>query len=269
MKKSMKIAISVSVVVLLVVAVALAINHGNNNPPEVNDVCLFDDYYMYRNSNTNSKFYIKNEEPSLNHTVLQGWIYKYSYDKNNRFVAMRYLWAYKIQDLSEAPESVIYYRWHSGVKYAICEDLFKLYDCKEDKLLDFETENLLNEYCNKNNISLCDWFYPCGNGYSQGEKAEPISGEFSLKKAPYNSEFCSVYKGEDELFFGFVSDVSVEDDVISLRLRQPKNYYSPENMTANSLLSPLTDKPVGEYNNHDIYYDKFIYIYSDRIVEKP
>ena len=135
MKKSMKIAISVSVVVLLVVAVALAINHGNNNPPEVNDVCLFDDYYMYRNSNTNSKFYIKNEEPSLNHTVLQGWIYKYSYDKNNRFVAMRYLWAYKIQDLSEAPESVIYYRWHSGVKYAICEDLFKLYDCKEDKLL--------------------------------------------------------------------------------------------------------------------------------------
>ena len=267
MKKSMKIAIFVGVVVLLAVTLVLTINNTNNNPLEVNDVCLFDDYYMYRNRDTNSKFYVKNDESSLNHTLIQGWIYKYSYDENSRMIALRYLWAYEMNQVSDAPENVIYYRWYSGVKYSICEDMFKLYDCKEDKFFDFETEAELKKYCNENKITLSEWYYPVGNGYWPELKAETLLGEYSLKKASFG--YSSVYKGDEELLYGFISDVKVDGDVISLRLRQTKNIYSPENITANSLLSPLTDKPVGEYNDHEIYYDKYIYIYPDKIVEKP
>lgn len=267
MKKSIKIAISVSVVILLVVAVALAINHSNNNPPEVNDICLLGDYYIYRNCDTNSKLYVKNDEPSLNHTLLQGWIYKYSYDENSRVIAVRYLWRYEMNEVSDVPKDVLYYRYYSGVKYAICEDLFKLYNCDEDRFIDFKTQAELEKYCNENNIALGEWYYPRGNGYWPESKVETLLGEYSLKKASFG--YSSVYNGKEELLFGFITDVKVDGDVVSLRLRQTKNIYSPENITANSLLSPLANKPVGEYDDCEIYYDKYIYLYPDKIVEKP
>ena len=259
--------IFVSVFLLFVGGCAALVIEVTNGPLEQNDVCLFDDYYMYRNRDTNSKFYVKNDESSLNHTLIQGWIYKYSYDENSRMIALRYLWAYEMNQVSDAPENVIYYRWYSGVKYSICEDMFKLYDCKEDKFFDFETEAELKKYCNENKITLSEWYYPGGNGYWPESKAETLLGEYSLKKASFG--YSSVLKGDEELLFGLISDVKVDGDVISLRLRQTKNMYSPEYITTNSALSPLSVNPVGKYKGYDIYYDKYIYIYPDRIVEKP
>ena len=71
--------------------------------------------------------------------------------------------------------------------------------------------------------------------------------------------------GENELIFGFITDVKTEDGEITFRLRQTKNSFSPEYMSANSTLSALSDKPVGKYHRafletDDVYYDKNIII---------
>ena len=265
-KKSAKavLCVCISVVLLIVSGCAVLVIEGSNGPPVQNDVCLFEDYYMYRNSNTNSYLYLKNDEPSLNHRIIQGWIYKYAFDENNRVVAMRYFLAYNLKDVSDEVENVLYYRYYASERYAVVEDCLKLYDCKEDKFIDFKDDTDLNQYCDKNNIILSDWYYPGGNDYYP-ETVETLVGEYKLKTTVY--DYSSVLKGNEELLFGYISDVQVDGDVISLRLRQTKNMYSPEYITTNSSLSPLSVNPVGKYKGYDIYYDKNVMIYPDKIIE--
>ncbi|MBQ8782622.1 MAG: hypothetical protein IJZ57_02485 [Clostridia bacterium] len=258
--------IFISVFLLFVGGCAALIIESSDGPLEQNDVCLFEDYYMYRRSNTNSYLYLKNDEPSLNHRIIQGWIYKYAFDENSRVIAMRYFLAYNLKDVSGEVENMLYYRYYGGEIFAIVEDSLKLYDCQKDEFTDFKNDAELSSFCAENNITLGDWYYPGGNDYYP-EEVKTLTGEYKLKTTVY--DFSSVLKGDEELLFGFISDVKVDGDVISLRLRQTKNMYSPEYLTTNSALSPLSVNPVGKYKGYDIYYDKYIYIYPDRIVEQP
>ena len=71
--------------------------------------------------------------------------------------------------------------------------------------------------------------------------------------------------GENELIFGFITDVKTENGEITFRLSQTINSFSPEHMSANSTLLALSDEPVGKYHRafletDDVYYDKNIII---------
>lgn len=260
MKKSKVFLISVLVTVLVmsVCAVVFIIETNRTGVPE-NDVILFDDYCIYRSSDVHSKIYLRaNGE---NKTVDSAWIYKYAFDGDKKVIAYRKITAYEgdIYNLNEQ-EDVIYCRYYGAAEYGVSEDLLILYDCSEEKYLEFETDEELAEYCGKNGIALCDWYYPAGNGFMQAEKTQ-LSDDYYLKT--WTHGYSSVMCGENELYFGYISDIKTEGNTVSFRLRQTKNEYSPEHMTANVGLSALSGKPIGKFRKDFLYYDD---IYYDKII---
>ena len=96
---------------------------GNEDVP-MNDVLLFDDYYFYKSDWMHSRIYAKDrysEEKGYKSdiTVFKGWIYKYSYDKENGFIAVR-IFDYIDDDSSK--NAFLYKRWFGHNEYKIIED---------------------------------------------------------------------------------------------------------------------------------------------------
>lgn len=256
MNKIAKIIISVISVVLVLVIGSVAILIAENHVPQ-NDMKLFGDYYMYRNSNTNSILYQKIDD-SQKHNLIQGWVFKFAFDKSKKVVAMRYMVAYKLKDVSGEVPNVLYNRFYAGEEYAVVEDCFKLYNCKKDEFIDFESQTSLLNYCNEKNIKLKDWYYPGGDGYYESEKTvlwkyEGVYHETSV----YDNDYSTIVFSENDEYFGIITDIEVSEYCISFRLRQTKE-YSPENIHANDSLSPMSEEPIGKYRGRDIYYDQII-----------
>lgn len=257
MNKLAKIIISVISVVLVLVIGSVAILIAENHVPQ-NDMKLFGDYYMYRNSNTNSILYQKIDD-SQKHNLIQGWVFKFAFDKENQVVAMRYMVAYKLKDVSGEVPNVLYNRFYAGEEYAVVEDCIKVYDCKKDEFIDFESQTSLLNYCNEKNIKLKDWYYPGGDGYYESSKTA-LDRKSGLYHETSVYGYSSIVNDEFEVYYGFITDIEYRDDILYFRLRRTKNSYSPEYIDANEGLSPLSEKPIGKYNGEDIYYDKRICI---------
>lgn len=250
---------------LLAIGATILIYIDKEGSPQ-NNVCLFDDFYIYRSKSDNCEIY-KNSEanPSdpQNKTVCNGWIYKYSFDSENKYIAFRLITAADTEyNKPENPNDVLYLRYYYSKEYAVYYDELRLYDCKMDKYFDFETDEELKNYCFDNNINLCNWHHVSGNGFFEEEKTSLI-GNYYMKTNFF--DYSSIMCDENELIFGFITDVKTQDGKISFRLRQTKNLFSPEHMNANSGLSALSNEPVGKYrhaflNVDDVYYDKYIII---------
>lgn len=257
MKKSSKIVVSVVCVILVVVIGSVTLLIGENHIPQ-NDMKLFGDYYMYRKSNTNSILYQKIDD-SQKHNLLQGWVYKFSFDKGKKVIAMRYMVAYKLKDVSGEVPNVLYNRFYAGEEYLVVEDGFKLYNCKKDEFIDFENNASLLNYCNENNIKLKTWYYPGGDGYYQSTKT--VLWKYEDFEDVYHEtsayDYSTIVFSENDEYFGIITDIEVSEYCISFRLRQTKE-YSPENMYANESLSPMSEEPIGKYKGKDVYYDQII-----------
>lgn len=257
MNKIAKIIISVISVVLVLVIGSVAVLIAENHVPQ-NDMKLFGDYYMYRNSNTNSILYQKIDD-SQKHNLIQGWVFKFAFDKENQVIAMRYMVAYKLKDVSGEVPNVLYNRFYAGEEYAVVEDCIKVYDCKKDEFIDFENDAFLLNYCVNNDVELSNWYYPGGDGYYESSKTA-LDRKFGIYHETSVYGYSSIVNDEFETYYGFITDIEYRDDCLSFRLRRTKNSYSPEYIDANEGLSPLSEKPIGKYNGEDIYYDKRIYI---------
>lgn len=263
--KRVKAAIILLVAVIITAIGFIAYGFLNPSVPE-NDVLLFDDYYIYRFNSLSCKIYEKdkfdNEKGYADDkTIYSGWIYKYSFDADKRIIVMHTmtgtdLQLYDINDL----ENVLYTRFYGTKKYAITEDVFSLYYGETDESITFDSERLLNDYCIKNKINLTNWYYPVGNGFVEEEK-NYISDNCYIKSGLF--DYSSLMLNGEEIAFGYITDLKHNGDVITFRLRQTKNEYSPEQINANTVLSPLSENPIGKYREDflsysDIYYDKEI-----------
>ena len=258
----------ISIIVLVIVALGLVVYGFLNATPPENDVLLFDNYYIYRYNSLYCKIYQKDyfdNEKGYAHdkTIYNGWIYKYSFDSENKIVVMHVMTGtdlqfYDIDDL----ENVLYTRFYGTKEYAITEDVFSLYNGETDESITFDSEKLLNNYCINNNVNLMNWYFPAGNGFVEEEK-NIISDNCYIRSWLY--DYSSLILNGKEIAFGYITDLKHKGDVITFRLRQTKNEYSPEQINANAGLSPLSQKPIGKYREDffsysDIYYDKEIAI---------
>lgn len=260
--------IIVSILVLIAVALGLVVYGFLSATPPENDLLLFDDYYIYRFNSLNCKIYQKDFFDSengcvSNKNIYNGWIYKYSFDSKNKSIIMHTMNGVDMQlnELDRTNE-ILYNRFYGGKEYAITEDIWILYDGKTGTSNFFNSDMLLNDYCKQHSIALNEWYYPAGNGFVKEEKTN-ISDNCYIKTWLYG--YSSLILNGEELVFGYITDVKQSGNIVSFRLRQTMNEYSPENINANSMLSSVSDKPIGKYRDDfltylDIYYDKRILV---------
>lgn len=265
MKRTFKILIPVICVISLIgIGIALLMS----SPAPENNVLLFDDYYIYRSNAHSFEIYQKefmNIEKDIytQHTVFNGWIYKYSFDEQNRTIAVHEFRGVDLEkDTPNDDSEVLYNRYFMNKKYAITEDTFKLYNENTGESLVFNSEAELEDYCTSKAIQLSDWYYTASNGFEK-EKQTPVAENCYIKEWLYG--YSTVTLNGEDIAFGFVDDVEIQGDIVTFRLRQTKNEYSPESIGTNKSLSPLSDEAVGEYRTDfltydDIYYDKTISI---------
>ena len=152
MKRKKLIIAAVSVVLLLGIVLT---GIFFEKPPEKN-VCLFDDFFIYRSNNKKCEIYEKDVYVEdlgykANMEIFSGWLYKYSYDANRGLIAVRQIDA---SETKNNTEPVLYYRYFENDKYAVNKDVLRLYDKNNDKYTEFETDEALKEYCRKNDIVL-------------------------------------------------------------------------------------------------------------------
>lgn len=244
---------ALSIVLITTATVLISVNAGRTVPE--NEATLFDQYNIHRSNNLFCEIFDNNE------TVDTGWIYKYAYDSEQKVIAYRRLTGDDVEMYNPAElDGVLYLRKYAGREYAITNDELILYDCKTGASVEFADDAKLKDYCNKKEIALCPWYYPAGNCFSQ-EIRTPLTDDYSLKSWIYG--YSSIMYGEKELLFGFITDVKINNNIITLRLRQPEQQFSAEQVEANSMLSPLNNKPKGLYKTGTLEYEK---IYYDKII---
>lgn len=258
----------ISIIVLVIVALGLVVYGFLNATPPENDILLFDDYYIYRYNCLCCKIYQKNyfdNENGYAHdkTIYNGWIYKYTFDSEKKVIVMHIMTGVDLQfNESNKADTILYNRFYSGKEYAITEDVWILYDGKTGKSNFFNSDMLLKDYCKQHSIALKEWYYAAGNGFVKEERTN-ISDNCYIKTWLYG--YSSLVLNDHEIVFGYITDVKQNGNIVSFRLRQTKNEYSPENINANSMLSSVANKPIGKYRDDfltylNIYYDKEILV---------
>lgn len=258
MKRTFKILIPVICVISLIgVGIALLMS----SPAPENNVLLFDDYYIYRSNAHSFEIYQKeftNIEKDIytQRTVCNGWIYKYSFDEQNKIIAVHQIRGVDLEFDTPNDAEVLYTRYFMNKEYAITEDEFRLYDERTDKSLAFNSEAELENYCTSKAIQLSDWYYTASNGFEK-EKQTAVAENCYIREWLYG--YSTVTLNGEDIAFGFVDDVEKQGDTVTFRLKQTKNEYSPENIETNKNLSLLSPNPIGKHKTDFLTYDKIYY----------
>ncbi len=265
MKKSFRILIPIIFIILLnVVVVGLLMS----SPAPENNVLLFDNYYIYRSNAHSFEIYQKNitnaeKDIYTQRTVCNGWIYKYSFDEQNKIITVHQFRGVDLEiDTPNDDAEVLYTRYFMNKEYAITEDEFRLYNERTGKSLAFNSASELKNYCDAEKIQLSNWYYTASNGFEK-EKQTAVSENCYIKEWLYG--YSTVTLNGEDIAFGFVDDVEKQGDTVTFRLCQTKNEFSPEYIETNKNLSPLSDEAVGKYKTdfltyEEIYYDKTVSI---------
>ena len=253
-------------VFFIVSVIGILLYKIDNEEVPANNVLLFNDFYFYKSDWMHSKIYAKDRFDAekgykYNSSIFEGWIYKYSYDKENGFIAAR-IFDYIDDTVNSSDHKVLYERWFGHNQYKIIEDDLIMYNSNTKEHMKFNSDEELENYCTSQEIKLTNWYYIAGNGPVE-ETSTSLLGNYRLKTWLF--DYSSIMLNEEELIYGYITDVKVKDNTISFRLRLPEPEYSPENINANKELSGLSNKPVGKYrtdflNYQNIYYDKIITI---------
>ncbi len=217
---------------------------------------IFDSYNFWRTSSVNHA--IEGDEG----TVMQGVIYKYSYDTDEKYIVAHLL---EMAD-NYGSKDALYKRLYNGSVYNVLYDKMVVYNTEDKTRAEFEKYDIFLDYCNKNNINLNAWRYPSG-GTSIDAQPSEIADGYTLSNLPYDYKLISL--DDKELIRGYISDLEVTSHQIRFRLRQTDYHYDAEYPdTINLGLSGISEKPVGKYRQGfldyaDIYYDKTVVIDID------
>lgn len=192
-------------------------------------------------------------------TVMQGVIYKYTYDTDEKYLVAHLL---TMAD-NYGSKDALYKRLYNGSIYNVLDDNMVVYNTEDKTRAEFEKYDDFLGYCRENNIKLNNWYYPSG-GLSINAQPNEITDGYTLSNLPYDYKLISL--DDKELIRGYISDLEVTSHQIKFRLRQTDYHYDAEYPdTVNLGLSELSDKPVGKYKKGfldyaDIYYDKIVTI---------
>lgn len=192
-------------------------------------------------------------------TVMQGVIYKYTYDINEKYIVAH------LFDMTDdyVSENALNTRLHNGRLYNVLCDNMVVYNTENKTREEFAEYDDFLGYCNKNSITLNDWRYPSG-GTSIDAQPSEIAVGYTLGNLPYDYKLISL--DDKELIRGYISDLEVTSHQIKFRLRQTDYNYDAEYPNEINIgLSGLSEEPVGKYRKgfldyEDIYYDKTVVI---------
>lgn len=214
---------------------------------------IFDSYNFWRTSSVNHA--VEGDEG----TVMQGVIYKYTYDTDEKYIVAHLL---GIAD-NYGSEDALYKRLYNGSIYNVLYDKMVVYNTEDKTRKEFDKYDDFLDYCSKGSIKLNNWRYPSG-GLSIDSQQSEIANGYTLSQLPYDYNLISL--NDKEIIRGYISDLEVTSHQIKFRLRQTDYNYDAEYPdTVNVGLSELSEEPIGKYRKgfldyEDIYYDKIVVI---------
>ena len=195
-------------------------------------------------------------------TEIKGYIYKYTYDKSETYIAAHLLQVVE-SDTSADRDDVIYERVDHGTTYSVIYDKMILFSDADKTTTEFDTYEEFLEYCETNGIELHNWRYPSAGGHIESEVTE-LTGGYTMHNMRVNTSAISL--NGKEIIYGIITDVETSSTQITFRLRSENYGYEAEYPEeVNIGLSALSDEPVGKYRRGfldyaDVYYDKDITI---------
>lgn len=214
----------------------------------------------------------KNYSISDGITDIKGYIYKYTYDKSETYIAAHLLQIVEAGTAANC-DDVIYERVDHGTTYSVIYDKMIIYCATDRTTTEFDTYEEFLEYCDSNGIELHNWRYPSGGGHLESEVTE-LAGGYTIHNMRVNTSAISL--DGKEIIYGIITDIETSSTQITFRLRRENYGYDAEYPEeVNIGLSALSDEPVGKYRRGfldyaDVYYDKDITIDIDtgEITEK-
>lgn len=195
-------------------------------------------------------------------TDISGYIYKYTYDKTETYIAAHLLQIVEA-DTGAERDDVIYERTDHGITYSVIYDKMIIFCAQDRTTTEFDTNAEFLEYCESNGIELHNWRYPSAGGHLESEVTELTDG-YTIHNMRVNTSAISL--DGKEIIYGIITDIETSSTQITFRLRRENYGYDAEYPDeVNVGLSPLSDEPVGKYRRGfldytDVYYDKDITI---------
>lgn len=247
-------------IVLLLVLYSCTSNRSNEESkvqPYNSAVNITDNIYLEKlNSTTHTIFICQN--PNLNENDRQyieenTYIFKFSNDDRRI--------AYHMNDLSVDNDTDSNNgRQVGGMVYKITNDVFVIYDFKDNERTLFYNENDFYDYCKHHNLDLFNWRFGNGLEYNNIE----LSDNWSLLSCESISVTDQVLKNNQVILEGFVSEYEAIDDYIIFRIEMPEKYLlefpgNYENMFNNDA-EKVGKHRIGIFLYEDIYFDKYIVI---------
>lgn len=116
------------------------------------------------------------------------------------------------------------YVWINSSPEPIEEELFSVLDLNKKTEHIFADYTALYAHCEQNGIELGER-YICSPFKSEAEILTPLAADYSLVEYPYG--LSALRKGQENLYFGKITDLQVTDSAISFQLKVPRNCYFP------------------------------------------
>lgn len=204
----------------------------------------------------------KNYSISDGVTDIFGYIYKYTYDQTETYIAAHLLKIIEA-DTAIGRDDIIYERFDHGITYSVIYDKMIIFCATDRTTTEFDTYKEFLEHCEANNIELHNWRYPSAGGHLESIETE-LTGAYSIHNM--RSDHSAITFNGEEIIYGIITDIKVTDQKITFRLRREHYGYDAEYPEKVNLgLSELSDKPVDKYKRGfldytDVYYDKNITI---------
>ncbi len=182
------------------------------------------------------------------------YIIKYSFDGNDNIAFHSSVLK---NDYSEGDNVPYRTRGFGEGYYRIESDYFVVYNISNSDYKKFESQHEFVEYCKENNLNLFDFKYSNGLGVMEYEE-KAISER--VKLISFGNPFPKKLLIDNEIVFeGYISDCTVEKDILKFNIKIPDKAYFELPNTSNSGI-PVSKEPVSEYKwglflKENIFFD--------------
>ena len=218
---------------------------------------ITDNIYLEKlNSTRHNIFICQNSDLSENdRNYIEQNVYIFKFSNDDRRIA------YHMNDLSiDNNTDGNNVRQLGGAVYKITNDIFVIYDFKDNKRNTFYNEDDFYSYCRYNNLDLFNWRFSNGLEYNNHK----LSDNWSLLSCESVSVTDQILKNDQVVLEGFVSEYDVVDGYIVFRLEMPKKCLLEfpdrfENMIDNET-KKVGKHCIGVFLYEDIYFDKYVVI---------
>ena len=182
------------------------------------------------------------------------YIIKYSFDGNDNIAFHSSVLK---NDYSEGDNVPYRTRGFGEGYYRIESDYFVVYNISNSDYKKFESQHEFVEYCKENNLNLFDFKYSNGLGIMEYEEKVIYD---RVKVISFGKPFPEKLLVDNEIVFeGYISDCSVEKDILRFNIKIPDKAYFELPDESNSGI-PLSKEPVSKHKmgfifDEDVFFD--------------